>query len=93
MKPEKATMNKAIFKILFGDYDKFLSEIEIKTNILHRELNEKLQVYKDANLNLYQGEEAIEKLIAEIKNISDIAWESRNQIEAILQNKENTDGN
>jgi len=90
MKPEKAMMNKGIFKILFGEYDKFLSEIEIKTNILHRELNEKLQVYKDANLNLYQGEEAIEKLIAEIRNISDIAWESRNQIEAILQNKEIT---
>jgi len=93
MKPEKAMMNKGTFKILFGDYDKFLSEIEIKTNILHRELNEKLQVYKQANLNLYQGEKAIEKLIADIKNISDIAWESRNQIEAILQNKENTDGN
>jgi len=88
MKPNEPMMNNGIFKILFGDYDKFLTEIELMTTIKRKELQEKLTVYTNAELELYQGKKAIELLITEIQAISDKAWECQKQIEEILRNKE-----
>jgi len=88
MKPNEPMMNNGIFKILFGDYDKFLTEIELMTTIKRKELQEKLTVYTNAELELFQGQKAIEHLITEVQAISDKAWECQKQIEEILRNKE-----
>jgi len=87
MKPNEPMMNSGIFRILFGDYDRFLTELELMTTIKRKELQDKLKVYTDAELNLYHGKEAIELLIEEIQSISNKAWECQKQIESILSNK------
>ena len=88
MKPNEPMMNNGIFKILFGDYDRFLTELELMTTIKRKELQDKLTVYTNAKLELFHGQEAIELLINEIQSISDRVWQCQKQIESILNNKE-----
>jgi len=86
MKPNEPMMNNGIFKILFGDYDRFLTELELMITIKRKELEDKLTVYTNAKIELFHGQEAIEHLITEIQSISDKAWECQKQIEEILKN-------
>ena len=93
MKPTISTMNKGVFKILFGDYAQFLSEIELKATCKRQELQEKLDVYRKSNMELDHGQEAIDLPINELKEISDKAWECQNRLDEILKGyKEIPDG-